>query len=332
MKISVIIPVYNGEKYIKKTIEMVLNQKYKEIELILVNDGSTDNSKQICEYYEKADSRVKVINKTNGGICSARNMGIKYASGEYISFIDQDDEIVEDIYQILIEGYKKNIDLVISGKVMEVIDENNNVVTKKEYVYSRNELKDMDMIYAAFNTNRNMCLLQIWNCLYKREIIVNNNICFDSQFRFGHEDTLFNLEYIRRCKKIMTIPGIVYKYYRRVNVSTSMKKNENYIHDYLYFIRKTHDLFNINELGIKDIFYTYSFRLGISLYRQYSLENTSDLILIYNGINDICDNGNIISKGKLGMVYTLYLKCIVLFIRCKKYKIANKMICIKRRT
>ena len=101
-KISVIVPVYNTEKFLNNCIESILNQTHKNLEVIIIDDGSTDNSPAICDEYAKKDSRVKVIHKENGGVSSARNAGLDIASGEYIGFIDGDDVIEPDMYHFLL--------------------------------------------------------------------------------------------------------------------------------------------------------------------------------------------------------------------------------------
>ena len=110
MKISIIIPVYNGAQYLPNLIEGILNQNNKNIELILVDDGSTDNSYEICEYYRNNDQRVQTIRKENGGICSARNIGLENATGEWISFVDQDDIVEKDMFLVqMVQGFLKKI-------------------------------------------------------------------------------------------------------------------------------------------------------------------------------------------------------------------------------
>lgn len=106
-EISVIVPIYNVEEYVRECIESILNQTFKEFELLLVNDGSTDNSPQICKYYEELDSRVKVINKINGGLSDARNAGIDVAEGKYLTFIDGDDFITEDTLETMYNAINK---------------------------------------------------------------------------------------------------------------------------------------------------------------------------------------------------------------------------------
>ena len=106
--ISVIVPVYNAEKYLKKCLDSLVNQSYKDLEIILVNDGSQDGSEKICKDYEEKDSRIILINKNNGGPSSARNLGIEKANGEYLSFIDSDDYLALDFYEKLEKSITKN--------------------------------------------------------------------------------------------------------------------------------------------------------------------------------------------------------------------------------
>lgn len=118
-KISIIVPIYNVEKYIEKCIQSILNQTFSDFELILVNDGSTDSCGEICDKYKKLDDRIIVIHKVNGGLSSARNAGIDIARGEYIGFIDSDDYIHEKMYEILYNNaITYNSDIVICKKEM----------------------------------------------------------------------------------------------------------------------------------------------------------------------------------------------------------------------
>lgn len=113
-KLSIIVPIYNVEKYLPRCIESILNQTFREFELILINDGSTDNCKEICEKYKKIDSRIIVVNKKNGGVSSARNFGIDISRGEYIGFVDPDDFIDANMYEILFNTANSyNSDMVI---------------------------------------------------------------------------------------------------------------------------------------------------------------------------------------------------------------------------
>ena len=115
-KISVIVPVYNVEQYLDRCVDSIINQTYKNLEIILINDGSTDNSGQLCDELAKKDDRIRVIHKENGGLSDARNVGINVAEAELIGFIDSDDYIDEDMYEVLMTNLKRaNADLSMCG-------------------------------------------------------------------------------------------------------------------------------------------------------------------------------------------------------------------------
>lgn len=318
MKISIIIPIYNGAKYLENTISSLLEQPYKDIELILVNDGSTDNSRAICEIYRNLDDRVILINQDNRGISAARNAGLEVASGEYISFIDQDDRISEDIYQILTSNIRKDVDLVISGKVMRLIDENGKLINEVCYEYEDATYENPNKMFRLImNINHDMCLLHIWNCLYRKSIIVRYNIRFNTRFRFGHEDSLFNIEYFSHCNSVMLKKGVVYYYSRRKKTSTSLKNNIDYIDNLKIYSEIANESFKKN-LAIKsnrNILYTYFIRLGLSLFKQYSCgkkkERCDDLKTIIELSQNIANSQHISCEG-IGIVYSLYLNIIVI--------------------
>ncbi|WP_455795915.1 glycosyltransferase family 2 protein [Clostridium butyricum] len=141
--LSVIVPIYNGERYLKDFIENVQSQTYKEFELILVNDGSTDNTESICKKYEELDPRIVLINKKNEGAGPSRNSGLKIATGNYIMFIDCDDYFENNYFEILYDTIIRNkVDLVICSQKNvignKVIEENKTLLTCKEYKNKRN--------------------------------------------------------------------------------------------------------------------------------------------------------------------------------------------------
>lgn len=119
-KVSIIVPIHNVEKYIERCTKSLISQTYRDIEILLINDGSPDNSKTICERYEKIDKRIKLYNKENGGLSDARNYGLKRAKGEYILFVDSDDYIESNTVEVLISEMKKdNLDIVAGNAVLE---------------------------------------------------------------------------------------------------------------------------------------------------------------------------------------------------------------------
>lgn len=149
MKVSVIVPVYNVEKYLKRCLDSIINQTYKNIEIILVNDGSKDNSRNICEEYEKKYENISLINQENGGLSAARNTGLKYVKGEAVTFVDSDDWLELDAIEYYVESMKKhNVDMVVTNnvrtkdyqeKVVQPDKIKEEVLTQEEY--AKNSLK-----------------------------------------------------------------------------------------------------------------------------------------------------------------------------------------------
>lgn len=210
--LSVIIPVYNVEKYLKKCISSVQNQTYKNLEIILVDDGSKDNSATICDDFAKRDNRVKVIHKANGGVSSARNAGLDVACGEYVMFVDADDWIPYNSVELLIKGQSEKKSDFVMGAAEAV------GVFKKEY-YGKN-----GTTYIDFNNEKELLnfteviktQLGPWAKLFKKSIIDKYNLRFLIGVAYG-EDRIFNWEYLLHCNNALIINNIVY-YYSQLNI------------------------------------------------------------------------------------------------------------------
>lgn len=190
-KVSIIIPVYNAEKFIEKGIKSVLNQTYKNIELILINDGSRDNSLNIIKKWENEYSNIiKVFDQKNMGVGKTRNKGIEVSTGDYVTFIDADDYIDVDFIQVLLDNALDN-DVIISG--YRRIDENGNVIFSQK-------LKSND--WSKFKQ------VTIWSKLYKKEFLIKNSIMFND-LKIG-EDIVFSISTYVHASKINTIEYIGY--------------------------------------------------------------------------------------------------------------------------
>ena len=127
-KITIVVPIYNAEKYLERCIKSILDQTYENLEIILVNDGSTDKSLEICEKFKAEDNRIIIINKENGGVSSARNKGIDAATGKFIIFIDADDYIEKEMFEVLEEDlFKNNVDISMCG--FRTVYVNGNILT-----------------------------------------------------------------------------------------------------------------------------------------------------------------------------------------------------------
>lgn len=214
--ISIIIPVYNVEKYLNKCLNSVIEQTYKNIEVILIDDGSTDNSGKICDEYAKNDIRIKIIHQQNGGVSTARNNGLEHATGKYITFVDSDDYIEKEMIETMAKKImKKNADIVICGVTDR--DEENNIINqslnKKENVFNNIEaIKEM-LDEKLFN-----CVC--WAKLYKKELF--SDIEFNAKIRIAEDmDVLYRVFY--KSDKIVQISERLYNWTSRGDSATKGK-------------------------------------------------------------------------------------------------------------
>lgn len=204
-KISIVVPIYNSEKYLCNCIDSILCQSFDDFELILVDDGSTDSSASICDNYEKLDNRVNVIHKTNGGVSKARNTGIDVASGKFICFIDSDDSINSDYLEKLYLAYENDIDLSIVGYNWI----KNNCVTNFT-VFNNEPETIIDKNNIMFLYEKVM-ISAPWCKLYKLDIIKENKLIFPEDLSLG-EDLIFNFSYLDFVNRIKIINTPLYNY------------------------------------------------------------------------------------------------------------------------
>lgn len=226
--ISVIIPIYNVELYLEKCIDSIINQTYKHIEIILVNDGSPDNCGEICEKYKELDSRIKVVHKKNGGLSDARNAGLEVATGKYVVFIDSDDyvekDLIEESYKVIDEN---NLDLVSFD--YRKVDENGEIIEEsilglEDNIYDLNELGLNEYIIKKIYTYEHG--VEAWHKMYKMSIIKDNNLKFTYNDLIFAEDLLFNLSYLVNVKKCATISQTYYNYLiRETSIMGKPKKD-----------------------------------------------------------------------------------------------------------
>lgn len=246
--VTIIIAIYNAEKYLDKTINSVLNQTYKNFELILIDDGSKDNSLEICEKYKNKDNRIRLIKQENLGVSASRNKGLEIANGEFICFMDADDYIEQNMLEEYIGIYKKyNYDLIVSGYFSE-IDLDNNISYDKIYLPNK-RYSTIDQIKEDFVLMWDKHLLyNIWNKFYKKSLIDEYNIRFIKQ-NWG-EDIEFNREYLLKINTLYNSEKCFYHYVRGRKDSITGKYIEN-----LYDIRIQEDIEFRNyfeKFGIKE--------------------------------------------------------------------------------
>ena len=212
-KISIIVPVYNTAEYLAKCIESIINQKYANLELILVDDGSTDHSAAICDEYAKKDNRIKVIHKQNSGVSSARNLGLSIASGDYITFVDSDDYILDSFSNFC--NKINNQDLVIScdEKIYERFSKKINRLKRKG--------RD-DIISFLIKNSATMRVNVVWNKMFSQRAI--QCVKFSEKVAVA-EDMDFILQVLFQCKEVDFVPINYYFYYQR---ETSVMHENSY--------------------------------------------------------------------------------------------------------
>lgn len=204
--ISVIIPVYNVAPCLRRCVDSLLAQTYPNYELILVDDGSTDDSPAICDVYKKRYGRVRVMHQANQGVSTARNHGIEAARGEYISFVDADDWVEPGFLQAFAEEVElhRGVDLVMQG-------------------YVNHELESLSMVEAFYPTANELCshlyemencqmFGYVWNKLFRRQIVEINKVSFDPTIPIG-EDFLFIMTFISHCCSMAVVPFVGYNYF-----------------------------------------------------------------------------------------------------------------------
>lgn len=214
--ISIIVPVYNVEKYIDRCMESLLNQTYTNLEIILIDDGSPDNCSKKCDDYAKIDERIKVIHKHNEGLGLARNSGLEIASGKYIAFVDSDDYVTSDMCEILYNAaYSTNADIVYGNVYYE---NNGNISYKKIFnqkIWEGKKVEELLLDLIAMNPKSKedtIMEVSVWKALFKKSIFDKYNIKFESERKFISEDIIFDIDYISKVNKVIMLPNPIYYY------------------------------------------------------------------------------------------------------------------------
>lgn len=308
--ISIIVPVYNAETYLKKTVNSILLQTYDNFELILVDDGSKDGSLSICKELEMKDKRVRTFHKDNGGVSSARNLGLKKANGTYVYFMDSDDTINEStlelLYNQIISG---EYDICVCGyNIIEndVITKTNKPNISDEYDIKNDEEKKL---YIDKLVNNGGVYGYTWNKLYRKSAI--NNIVFDESASIC-EDLLFNLSMVEYINKVTFVNAALYNYIQRKNSALNNKKiNKNGINAYPEII-KILQKNRIDSLKYKLIYIKEGYEI---------LKSGYDYDIIKN-ISEFSKKEIILSKYslKIRIKEFLYKKIYLIFVLKRMYR------------
>lgn len=260
-KVSIIVPIYQAEKYLGECLDSIIKQTYKNIEIILIEDGCSDKSGAICDEYAELDKRIIVCHNKNHGVSYSRNYGIKKAKGKYILFIDSDDSIDKYYVENFIDAITSyDCDIVVCGyEKIDIINNNKEkcLINKYDEIFS-GLLKDDYYLVEPF-------LLTPWGKLYKTETIKENNIFFPEDCNIA-EDQIFNYQYLRLVKRYLFINKPIYKYfYRNISSLTNNREIKNFFSE-------------IKNLKIKKIFLR---NIGVADTERIINENIIALIGLY---------------------------------------------------
>lgn len=343
--VSVIVPIYNVEKYLNKCVDSIINQTLENIEIILVDDGSTDSCGEIIDEYARKDNRIIVIHKENSGQSSARNMGLDIARGKYIGFVDSDDWIESNMYEDLYKSIEEsNLDIAVcgrrayteGGKLLNEIEIDDELINFKNY-----KIKDYISNYLFYKHT-----VVVWNKLYKNKIIKNNNIRFENVSYVGSEDALFNYNIICHVNRIKCINRIYYNQLSREG-STARTYKYGYMNRTANMIEcmKKYSMKTNNETIYKDVA-----PLFLLFFYQWNMHNTKSVTnnikqLIFNEIKDASSNkvfmecigdlvfNNSLNKNIRSMGFRLsgviYIKLTMLLYYFNLYKLTTKMMILK---
>lgn len=315
-KISIIVPVYNAEKFLEKCIKSILQQSYENIELILINDGSTDSSGKICDDYSKRDFRIKVRHKENGGQSSARNMGLDLATGSYIGFVDSDDWIKMDMYERLLNGTLETKSDIVACNIA--------LMTKKGEFKNYTNVDsniEFDKVSAMKEIFKNEILtFSPCNKLYKKYLF--DNLRYDEKIILEDKDISYQL--IDKCNKVFYLNEPMY-YYRYNPASTlrgdfTIKRIDEYLVQ-----KRMYEYYSVNYPSFSNMVYLNVFDVGLFLFSSMKVENKA-IIKDYfylidfdeNILKQILDENKISRRVKMKIyIYQKFPKLLILFLELK---------------
>ena len=297
--------MYNASKYISTCINSILEQTYNNFELILIDDGSIDETWNICSEYKDNDNRIHLYRKSNGGVSSARNLGLEKAKGNWITFIDADDWVGKTYIEKLLSNNIGNIDLIISFA---------NIVKGGEIVketYPSDIIEDYDFYLLFIKYGLNL-RTSPWGKMYKREIINDNNLRFVDGMQIG-EDAVFLYNYLLLSKKIYV--SDVMEYYYRYDLPGTLTKRINSYNDELFVYMKMDEVVNvlIDRFSSKNIQAIINLRITLSIYANRVL-------------NSLYHSSELHRNERLKIIKSLDLEPVYKYIPCKTIK--DKLLCV----
>lgn len=323
--ISVIIPVYNVEKYLDRCMKSVINQTYENLEIILVDDGSTDNSGKMCDEYVYKDKRIKVTHKKNNGLGMARNSGLSIAKGEYVAFVDSDDEVALDMYSKLYYCAEKNkTDICYCGCTDILNDKRYTGIPPLKLKFQGREVYEefVVMLMGSLPENNDSLYTggSVCSSIYRKSLIVGNNILFYSEKeKYISEDLIFNIDVCKFAKSITILPESLYYYYKRAGSLTTSYREDRFekgivLYNKLKKEAEEIDILDLAEVRMKNTFLHY---LISCVKTEVQFINKNAVKKTYNNIKEICNNSIV---KEILRTFPIELVCIKqkIFLKCIK--------------
>jgi glycosyltransferase involved in cell wall biosynthesis len=310
-------PVFNADIYLSAAIKSILDQTYENFELILINDGSTDNSGDICEYYNNIDKRISLIHQENQGTSAARNKGLQIARGDYILFVDNDDIISKDLLYDNINILNKTGFEIVKFSINYVYLDRSG---KKREI---DRFKVKDKLYSITDIAKNYDYLRevgvftfIWNMLIKKSVITDNNLKFNEEMLFGCEDNIFNFNCLKHTNGLVCNSKAYYTHFRRISISNATKYN----------LKKVQSTINLakEEKNFLD-----SLNISNKLWNKYLVEYVSSVMyLVFDKRNQMTFKEKIsyleqIQFNNQIQINIIGKELISLLLKCPKYTVVT---------
>ncbi|MBS5789928.1 glycosyltransferase [Fusobacterium sp.] len=296
-KVSIVVPIYNVEKYLDRCLQSILNQTLKEIEIILVDDGSPDNCPKMCDEYAKKDNRIKVIHKENQGLGFARNSGMKIATGEYIAFVDSDDFIEKNMFEYMYKvSIENKVDMCMAGHYK--YDTKNNTRQEIKFVKENKILGKNEAKLCACKMVGNLPEelsdgyygMSVWKNIYSLNFLRKNNIVFNSEREFVSEDAIFHLNCVPKMEKIIIIPESFYNYCDNSNsLSNTFRESKFEEYKKLYF-KEIEILSEYNEVEQDKIYIARMFLANIRAHIKQLEKSKNSIKYKFQQIKKICND------------------------------------------
>ena len=283
--VSIIIPIYNSSKYLNKLLSDIVDQTYKNIEIILIDDGSEDNSLEICKNFQHKDERIKIISQKNQGVSSARNEGIECATGKCVTFIDSDDTVDKSFIEVLVNNVENDCLVKVNNKKIN----KNKLVARQEYL---KEIISGKILGVS------------WGYLFERDLLKNINFDINTSYM---EDTIFIVQYLFKVKKIKVLKERLYYHQNNYNSLTNSNELERKINEYMYSIDKIEYFLKENHTDEK------IFKNIIENRRVKLIEAEISKAKSSEEIQNIINNRNVMSIMKLKKIkfkYKLFIKIL----------------------